>query len=142
MSALLSGYQTRLSGRWAKTKNNKSSDRISTTHRPAPRTSQQQQPNKVPIVTRDSTVPVDKTKFGLVNARSLRNKSLFVRNYVDNCSVDIVALTETWLTDENTTSVSELCRDNFTLIHQPCGDARRGGGIGVLGPYAWPGTNS
>ena len=87
---------------------------------------------QVPTVTRDSTVFVDKAKFCLINARSLRNKSLFVRDYVDECSLDIVALTETWLTDEDTTSVSELCRDNFTLIHQPRGGARRGGGIGVL----------
>ncbi len=87
---------------------------------------------QVPIVTQDSTVLVDKAKLCLINARSLRNKSLFVRNYVDECSLDTVALTETWLTDEDTTSVSELCRDNFTLIHQPRGGARRGGGIGVL----------
>ena len=84
------------------------------------------------MLTRDSTVFVDKAKFCLINVRSLRNKSLFLRNYVDECSLDIVALTETWLTDKDTTSVSELCRDNFTLIHQPRGGARRGGGIGVL----------
>ena len=84
--------------RWAKTKNNQSSDRTSTTHRPAPHTSHQQQPNTSADLTRDSTVFVDKAKFCLINARSLRNKSLFVRNYVDECSLDIVALTETWLT--------------------------------------------
>ena len=68
---------------------------------------------QVPTVSRDSAVIVGNCKFALINARSLRNKSLFVRNYVDECSLDIVALTETWLTDEDTTSVSELCRDNF-----------------------------
>ena len=73
---------------------------------------------QVPTISRDWAVIVDKCKFALINARSLRNKSLFVRNYVDECSLDIVALTETWLTDEDTTSVSELCRDNFTLVHQ------------------------
>ena len=87
---------------------------------------------QVPTVTQDSTVLVDKAKLCLINARSLRNKSLFVRSYVDECSLDIVALTETWLTDEDTTSFSELCRDSFILIHQSRGGARRGGGIGVL----------
>ena len=53
------------------------------------------------------TVSWDSAKFGLINARSLRNKSLFVRNYVEECSLDIVALTETWLTDEDTNF--ELC---------------------------------
>ena len=87
---------------------------------------------QVPTVSRDSAVIGDKSKFGLINARSLRNISLFVRIYVDECTLDIVALTETRLTDEDTTSVSELCRDNFTLVHQPRGSARRGGDIGVL----------
>ena len=50
---------------------------------------------QVPTVSRprDSAVIVDKSKFGLINARSLRNKSMFVRNYVDECSLDIVAPT-------------------------------------------------
>ena len=87
---------------------------------------------QVPTVSRESAVIVDKSKFGLMNARSLRNKSLFVHNYVDDGSLDIVALTKTWLTDEDTTYVSELCRDNFTLVHQPRGGARSGWDIGVL----------
>ena len=68
---------------------------------------------------------VSNTKFALINARSLRNKTLVVRDYVDDCSVDIVALTETWLGDSDKASVSELCRDTFSLAHQPRGGARR-----------------
>ena len=49
--------ETRLSRRGAKTKNNRFSDRTSTTH--------------VPIVSRDSAVIVDKSKFGWNNARSI-----------------------------------------------------------------------
>ena len=71
-------------------------------------------------------------RFGVINAMSLRNKSLFVCNYVDKCSVDIVALTETWLSDEDSIFVPELCRDNFTLVRQPRGGARCDGGVGVL----------
>ena len=63
---------------------------------------------QVPTVSRDSAVIVDKSKYGLINVRSLQNKSLFARNYVDECSLDIVARTEPWLTDEDTTYVSEL----------------------------------
>ena len=55
-----------------------------------------------------------------------------MRDYVDDCSADIVVLTETCLADEDNGSVSELCRDTFSLAHQPRGDARRGGGVGVL----------
>ena len=43
-----------------------------------------------------------------------------------------MALTETWLRDEDNASVSELCRDTFSFAHQPRGGARRGGGVGVL----------
>ena len=71
-------------------------------------------------------------RFGVINAMSLRNKSLFVCNYVDKCLLDIVALTETWLSDEDSIFVSELCRDNFTLVRQPRGGARCDGGVGVL----------
>ena len=75
---------------------------------------------------------VSKTKFALINVKSLRNKTLLVRDYVDDCSADIVVLTETWLGDEDNALVSELCRDTFSLAHQPRGGARRGGGVGVL----------
>ena len=75
---------------------------------------------------------VSKTNFALINARSLRNKTLVVRDYVDDCSVDIVALTGTWLGDEDKASVSELRRDTFSFAHQPRGGARRVGSIGVL----------
>ena len=75
---------------------------------------------------------VSKTKSALITARSLRNETLVVRDYVDDCSADIVALTETWLGDEDNASVSELCRDTFSLAHQPRGGARRGEGSGFL----------
>ena len=54
---------------------------------------------------------MDKSKFGLINARSLRNISLFLRNYVAECS-----LIETWLTDEDATSLSELCVEAFDAV--------------------------
>ena len=85
---------------------------------------------QIPIVRLPETVT--KTKFALINARSLRNKTLLVHDYIDDCSADIVALTETWLRDEDNVSVSELCRDTFSFAHQPRGGARRGGGVGVL----------
>ena len=55
-----------------------------------------------------------------------------MRDYVDDCSADIIALTKSWLADEDNVSVSELCRDTFSLAHQPRDGARRGGGVGVL----------
>ena len=74
---------------------------------------------QVPIVRLHETGA--KTRCALINARCLRNKTLVVRDYVDDCSADNVALTETWLGDEDNASVSELCRNTFSLAHQPPG---------------------
>ena len=42
-----------------------------------------------------------------------------MRDYVDDCSANNVALTETWLGDEDNASVSELCTDTaYTSIKQ------------------------
>ena len=68
----------------------------------------------------------------LINVRSIRNKALLVRDYIDERELDVVALTETWLGEDKTTAVSELCGEDFTFVHQPRGGARRGGGVGVL----------
>ena len=73
-----------------------------------------------------------RAKFALINVRSIRNKALLVRDYIDKHKLDVVALTETWLGEDETTAVSELCGDDFTFVHQPRGGARRGGGVGVL----------
>ena len=62
---------------------------------------------QVPISRLPETV--SKTKFALINARSLRNKAIHVRDYVDDRSVDFAAITETWLADEDNASVFELC---------------------------------
>ena len=71
---------------------------------------------QVPTVTRDSAVIVDKSKVGLINARSLRNKSLFVIMSTSVYYLTLLVLTGTWLTDDDTISVSDVCRDNFTLM--------------------------
>ena len=39
--------------------------------------------------------------FCLLNARSLRNKSASLCDYVQDCKADIFAITETWLTQNN-----------------------------------------
>ena len=73
-----------------------------------------------------------RAKFALINARSIRDKALLVRDYIDEHELDVVAVTETWLGDDYPSVVSELCRDDFCFAHQSRGDARRGGGVGVL----------
>ena len=73
-----------------------------------------------------------RASFVLINARSIRNKALLLLDYIDEHGLDVVAMTETWLGDDDPSVVSELCRDDFCFAHQSRGDARRGGGVGVL----------
>ena len=53
--------------------------------------------------------PDFRAKFALINVRSIRNKALLVRDYIDERELDVFALTETWLGEDETTAVSELC---------------------------------
>ena len=55
-----------------------------------------------------------------------------MRDHIDKRELDVVALTETCLGEDETTAVSELYGEDFTFVHQPRGGARRGGGVGVL----------
>ena len=71
-------------------------------------------------------------KFGLLNARSVRNKTIEITDYVIENELDLVALTETWLGPEGSDSVVEgdLCPNGYTL--QLSSRESRGGGVALL----------
>ena len=73
-----------------------------------------------------------RAKFALINKSSIHNKALLVRDYIDEHELDVVAMTETRLGEDDLTVVSELCRDHFSFAHKSRGGARGGGGVGVL----------
>ena len=52
-----------------------------------------------------------------------------MRDYIEERELDVVALTETWLGEDETIAVSELCGEDFTFVHQPRGGARRGSSL-------------
>ena len=68
-------------------------------------------------------------KFALMNTRSVRNKAQFVKDYIDDNNIDIVALTETWLSDGEV--LTDLTNGGYNLVHLPRKN-RRGGGVGLL----------
>ena len=80
-----------------------------------------------------------KLKYGLINARSVRQKSRHTDKaseiaelIVDN-SIDILCITETWIKDNNIDSqlLSELAPPGFKVYSQPrCN--KRGGGLAVV----------
>ncbi|KAI0242714.1 hypothetical protein LSAT2_011714 [Lamellibrachia satsuma] len=68
---------------------------------------------------------------GLLNVRSLRNKADFITDNACENDIDILCLTETWLTDNDASLISAIVPHGYKFQHLPRND-RRGGGVGVL----------
>ena len=86
------------------------------------------------VTTIHSTVKPE-VKLGVMNARSVANKLDYVFDHIIDNNLDIVALTETWLSNEevnNRRVVMECSTHGFTLHHVPRNSGRTGGGVGVL----------
>jgi hypothetical protein len=69
----------------------------------------------------------------LLNCRSLCNKAPIVRDLIADHRLDIVCLTETWLTgtDEDKVTTAALLPDGYEIIHGPRLEAR-GGGVAIV----------
>ena len=70
-----------------------------------------------------------------MNVLSLGNKPDGVIGHITDNRLDIVGITETWLSndDKNNMSMVNTCLNNgYTLHHRPRNTGRRGGGVGVL----------
>ena len=117
-----------------------SNKRISTVigHRPITRratsethTSSQINENLITVkLTSDS---MNCARLALHNARSVRNKTDCITDYIHEHDLDIVALTATWLTNDqkDTASIRKLIPDGYNFVHFPRSD-RQGGEVGVL----------
>ena len=77
-------------------------------------------------------------KFCLLNARSVKaitvlgtRKSTAIVDYVVENDLDIIAITETWLTTDDRAAPGEITPDGYKLHHVPR-TSRRGGGVAVL----------
>ena len=69
--------------------------------------------------------------FSLLNARSVRNKTLALKDHVVDRDIDIFALTETWLSPtQDEPIISDLCPTGYTFSCTSRGS--RGGGVAVL----------
>ncbi|CAB4005804.1 Hypothetical predicted protein [Paramuricea clavata] len=67
----------------------------------------------------------------VLNARSVRNKTAAIMDYIRDSNVDLCAITETWLTPDDAAVRAELCPNGFKFLDNPR-TGRRGGGIGLL----------
>ena len=68
-----------------------------------------------------------------LNVRSIANKSVLFVDYINECKADLFAITETWLSDNDSAVCYEITPPGYKLFHCPRSDRRsRGGGTALL----------
>ena len=85
----------------------------------------------------DHSVTVRKSllgvKLGVMNCQSIGGKLDFVFDHIKEYQLDIVALTKTWLSNEDSKNkhvIDQCVAHGYTLHHSPRNSGRRGGGVG------------
>ena len=68
-----------------------------------------------------------------LNSHSINNKSTIIKDYVVETDVDVMALTETWLTpdSESDFAIRNITPSQYAFLHNPRIN-RGGGGVGLL----------
>jgi exonuclease III len=69
--------------------------------------------------------------FGLINARSVKNKAIHVCEYVLDNKLDILAITETWLGENDTVVKGNICPPGYKLFTESRVN-QKGGGVAIL----------
>ena len=84
--------------------------------------------------TKEVTISKFSTKVGLLNARSVLNKSATIHEKVIDNGLELLAITETWLRNGDENAVNELCGHGFKFVceNRPNAKGKRGGGIGFV----------
>ena len=85
----------------------------------------------VPIVPEQRLRVGSYLKFCSLNARSVRNKSADFVSYVESSGADILAVTETWLSEVDDACRAEITPPGYKLFDQIRSD-RTGGGTALL----------
>ena len=70
-------------------------------------------------------------KFGLLNARSVIRKVNEITDHIVENELDLVAITETWMSSNDRITEGELCPNGYDLLHTPRPHGR-GGGVALL----------
>ena len=71
-------------------------------------------------------------RLATVNARSMRDKVPALSDLVASKSIDLLGITETWLTmKETSTDLADMTPEGFSFFHKPR-TRRRGEGVGLF----------
>ena len=80
-------------------------------------------------------VKLDKAKFlhlAHINTRSIRSKTLDFQEYVVSKDIDVCAVTETWLKEDEIFDKKRIAPIGYSVILHPRRDKRVGGGIAMV----------
>ena len=68
-----------------------------------------------------------------INTRSVVNKIQPFQQYIVDKTIDICAITETWIKKDDIDMVTrEIPPPGYNILSQPCMDGRSGGGLGII----------
>ena len=68
-----------------------------------------------------------------INARSYRNKTTSIHDFILSNNIDLLAITEKWLgTDIDDTIICQLLPTVYLFLHCPRTSGQRGGGVGLV----------
>ena len=84
-------------------------------------------------IPRHSSGSISTCSFGLINCRSVCNKTLVVKDLVVDKDIDILGIPETWLhgNDLDNPVLAELVPNGYSFGHSARHDSR-GGGVGLM----------
>ena len=87
----------------------------------------------VDIKKNDAICKQEKVKVGYLNARSVRNKALEINEFIKDSSLDILAITETWLSpgDKDNIVVGDITPPGYEIHHVPR-PHHKGGGVALV----------
>ena len=72
-------------------------------------------------------------KCGMVNAQSVGNKTLKIRELFDKDKLDILCITETWLKPViDDAKINEMVPESYTSVHKMRNCQNRGGGVSII----------
>ena len=77
-----------------------------------------------------TNLKVSKMQGGLINIQSVSNKTFDIHELIKDANLDILAVTETWLSTGDSAKICEMTPVTHNFLHTP--RETRGGGVGIF----------
>ena len=78
------------------------------------------------------TNPDPDMNFAILNARSIRNKDAIIQDMINDTNLDMLAISETWIYDNDPDAIKESCiPEDYSILHT-CRPSGLGGGLACI----------